>query len=229
MIPLVDARISIPAGIVVSGASQSGKTIFTLNLLKNLNRLLNKPIRQIFWFYGVHTRTIDMLDSEFHNSVTTVEGLPESFQNYIPEDGYHNMLIFDDLLRETAESKLLVDLTSRQSSHNNITWVLLLQDLFYRGKERLTILRNAHYIIQFKNPLNNTIVNLLATRILPQDRKSFMDIFRRATSKPHGYLFIDGTQQSSELMRFRTDIFGEFQTVFVPKSVLKSIGLKLPI
>lgn len=227
MDPVVDARIRLPAGIIISGPPQSGKTVFTLDLLDNLDRIADKPVQRIFWFYGAHTPTISLLDSKYQGRIQTVHGLPDDFSNLVADDGSHTLAIFDDLLREASESKALVDLTSRQSSHGNISWVLILQDLFYKGKERVTLLRNAHYIVQFKNPLNHTIPYLLAQRVLPQDRKAFMEIFQKATSRPHGHLLIDGTQQASELLRFRTDIFGEFQIAYVPKTVLKSVGLKL--
>ena len=223
----MDARIRCPSGIILSGPAQAGKTKFTLDLLDNIDRILDRPVQQIFWFYGVHTPTIDLLDTKYQGRLKTVQGLPEDFTHLVTDDGSHTLVIFDDLLRETSESKGLVDLSSRHSSHNNITWILIVQDLFYKGKERLTILRNAHYIVQFKNPLNNTAAYLLAQRVLPQDRKTFMEIFRKATSEPHGYLMIDGTQQTSDLLRFRTAIFGEFQIAYIPKNTLQSVGLKL--
>ena len=224
---IVDARIRAPYGMVLSGPPQSGKTIFTIQLLDNLDRLVDQPFQRIYWFYGNHNRAINLLETAYKDTVTTVRGLPDDFTPYISTDGSHTLHIFDDLLREASSSKQLVDLTSRQSSHNFVSWILILQDLFYKGPERVTLLRNCHYIVQFRNPLNNTIPYLLAHRILPQDRKTFMEIFHRATSKPNGYVFVDGAQQSSELLRLRTDIFGDYQIAYVPASVQKTVGIKL--
>ena len=43
----------------------------------------------------------------------------------------------------------------------------------------------------------------------------FYSIFNHATSRPHGYLFCDGTQTTPDYARFRTNIFDEVQRVYI--------------
>ena len=132
---VVDARIRAPFGMVVSGPPQSGKTVFTIQLLDNLHRSVDRPFRRIYWFYGNNNRTINLLETAYKDILTTVKGLPDDITPCISTDGSHTLHIFDDLLRESSSSKQLLDLTSRQSSHNFVSWVLMLQDLFYKGKK----------------------------------------------------------------------------------------------
>ena len=51
---------------------------------------------------------------------------------------------------------------------------------------------------------------------MPLHKKMFLQIFEKATDKPHGYLFCDGKQDTPNEARFRTDLFdNNTQTVFI--------------
>ena len=89
-----------------------------------------------------------------------------------------------------------------------------MQGLFCNGKQRKMILRNAHYITLFNNPLDMTSIYAVAQRIMPKKINTFLQIFKRATSTPHGYLFIDGKQKTPGNARFRTNIFDEYQKAY---------------
>ena len=49
----------------------------------------------------------------------------------------------------------------------------------------------------------------LAHKLMPRNRKLFLQMFDKATSKPHGYLFCDGKQDTRHELRFRTDLFDD--------------------
>ena len=89
-----------------------------------------------------------------------------------------------------------------------------MQNLFYQGSERVTLMRSAHYLVLYKSPLDHTIAHYMADKIMPHNRKKFMDIFERATNRANGYLFIDGAQRTPDRARLRTDIFGDHQLTF---------------
>ena len=61
---------------------------------------------------------------------------------------------------------------------------------------------------------------------MPLKKKLFIDIFDSATSKPFGYLFIDGRQTTPPSARFRSDLFDNgVQSVFVVSTEEKKLSV----
>ena len=209
---IFDARIKHPFLMLVCGATQSGKTHFVMQLLHQSHRLVNKTLENIVWFYGQITNSIQKYQKLYTN-ITFVEGIPSSFDEYINEHK-NNLFIFDDLMEEASNDKNITSLFTKQSHHRNISVILIMQDLYYKGSERKTLLRNSQYLVLFANPLDMTTVYSIASRMVPKRVTSFLKIFEVVTSKPHGYLFIDGKQNSPTQARFRTDIFKPYQRVY---------------
>jgi len=214
---ILDARIITPSGIICVGAPMSGKTTLILDLLQNKHRLFTNDFDYIYWFYGQRNKTIEWLEANPDLNIIPIQGLPNNIDEYIFPDK-HGCHIYDDLMNEASSNKDILDLASRKCHHNSVTWILLMQNLFHHGKERVTLLRCAHYFILFKNPLDNTMAYNLANRIMPKNQKCFIDIYNEATSKPHSYLFIDGAQHTPEKARFRSNITDIVQTVYIPIS-----------
>ena len=53
-----DARIKVPFSCIIAGAPFSGKTTFVAKLLEERNRLIDKPLDYIAWFYGQENDTV---------------------------------------------------------------------------------------------------------------------------------------------------------------------------
>lgn len=209
-----DARISVPAGFLINGPPLAGKSTFVLNLLENADRLLSHPFDYVIWFYGTRNKTVEYLETQHGDLVTTVQGLPNDVEDYIRSDGSYGCHVYDDLMQSVSNSKDITRLSTTMCQHKCISWILIMQNLFYRGSERVTLIRSAHYLVLYKSPLDRTIAHYMAAKIMPYNRKKFMDIFERATDRPNGYLFIDGAQRTPEKARLRTDIFGDHQLTF---------------
>ena len=64
-------------------------------------------------------------------------------------------------------------------------------------------------MVLFKNPRDATVIDYVSRQAFPNNRKYLIDSFQDATSNPHGYLFLDFTQQCPDEIRIRTDIFNE--------------------
>ncbi len=97
-----------------------------------------------------------------------------------------------------------------------VSWIIILQSLFYHGRERLTLYRCAHYLCIFNNPLDHSQIYSIAHKIMPGNQKTFLKIFEKAVSTTNGYLLIDGRAYTPSEARFRTDIFNSYQKVFIP-------------
>ena len=212
---IFDARIKAPFGMVVSGPPLVGKTTFCLSLIKQKYSLIDKPIDYIIWFYGEYNDTIRTIENTFQNEIITVRGLPENLDAYI-QPGKYGLHIYDDLMIESVKSSSLTSLISKKCHHCSVSWILILQNLFYEGKERKTILRCSHYLVIFNNPIDKSMPYMLAKKIMPRNQRLFLKIFEMAADRSNGYLFVDGSQKTPPQARLRSDIFEGFQRVYIP-------------
>ena len=215
--PPFDGRMQTPFACVVGGSPLAGKTTWVTQLLENRNRLIDNEFDYIVWIYGQETTFINELRKQTLLGVPTfvVHGLPDTFDKYILKDK-RGLIVIDDLMANVSRSAQVTELFCNKVHHDNVSVIIMMQNLFHHGKERTTLLRCAHYLVVFKNPLDGSVPLFLAHKIMPLRRKLFMDIFQAATKDPFGYLYIDGRQTTPPTARFRTNLFNDDgQTVFV--------------
>jgi hypothetical protein len=74
---------------------------------------------------------------------------------------------------------------------------------------------NSHYLVIFKNLRDKAQIGHLARQVCPRENKFFMDAYEQATSRAHGYLFLDFTQKAIDILRFGTDIFYRHPLVYI--------------
>jgi hypothetical protein len=213
---IFDARLKHPFTAIVAGPSQSGKSTFVIKLLQLSDTYIDKPIHYIVWFYGENTPDINNIATVLPSKhVTTFQGIPDNFDPFI--DSLKNgLFVFDDLMSESSKNPLISELATRGVHHRNISVILILQNLFVQGKERTTFMRNSHYLVIFRNPMDYSIPRLLANKLLPRQQDTFLKIYEKAVTSGSRYLFIDGHQETPPEARFRTNILGKYQTVFTP-------------
>ena len=206
-----DAHFVHPFIFIVAGPTMVGKTHFVNELIENRDKLITTPPQNIVWFYGERTKLIEK--SEQNSIYHFVEGIPPDYSAYI-HPTKPNLFVFDDLMLEISKNEQMVDLITKKAHHKNISIILILQDIFYKGSERKTLLRNAQYITLFCNPLDLSGVYSLGFRIAPKRISKFINLFEAITSKRYGYLVIDGKSTTPLGARFRTDIFKPYQRAF---------------
>lgn len=211
-----DARMKTPFTCIIGGSPMSGKTYFVRNLLEHRYNLIDNDFDYLVWFYGQENTFVQELKAQKMNIPTdVVYKLPSDMDQYI-QDGKRGLIVIDDLMQSAGESQAVTDLFCNRVQHNNVSVILLMQNMFYHGKERTTLLRCAHYLVVFKNPLDASVPLYLSQKIMPLQKKLFIDIFNEATRRPYGYLYIDGRQTTPREARFRTDIFENgVQKVFI--------------
>jgi DNA polymerase III delta prime subunit len=187
-----------PCTIIVAGPTQSGKSTFIQNLIREKHTLFDQNLSEIIYCLPRGQPVGDNL----RNVVKVFEGIPEAdlFSDCKPR-----LVILDDLMRETDGN--VVDLFTKGSHHYNISVVFITQNIFNQGKGQRDISLNAHYIICFKNPRDKNQIMNLSRQVYPEDTKFLQEAYKDATSKAFGYLLLDLTQTQQEKYRFRSNIF----------------------
>jgi hypothetical protein len=211
---IFDARFKHPLTFLITGPSKSGKSSFTLNLIDYLDRLVDKDIDYIVWFYGEMNNTVQHLMS--NKKVVLVKGLPNDLDMYI-QPSKNGFMVFDDLQEDVVKSEQMSRLFCVDCHHKNLSACVILQSLFHGDrKERKAMLKNAHVLVLFNSPLDYSTARTVSQRLSPKYRQIFHEVYDIAVNKPHGYLLLDAQQDTVAEARFRSDIFGPVQKVYVP-------------
>ena len=196
----MDFRLFNDRSMIVAGPSQSGKSTFLLKMIRWKNELFRKPIHRVLWAYGQY-------QPHFHSllqreGIQLHAGIPEvcDLQPY-------DLLILDDLLGPSETNTDMTTMFTQTAHHLPCFIVFVTQNIFPRGKEARTRSLNTHYFVLFKNPRDKSQIQILGRQMYPKKSKVMTAIYEDATKRPHGYLFIDLTQECPEECRLRTDIF----------------------
>ena len=115
-------------------------------------------------------------------------------------------MILDDLLN-VVYSEQVCDLFTKGSHHRNISVILITQNLFHQGKYCRDISLNAKYSVQLKTVRDKQQFMHLARQVYPEDSSGLYKAYLNATERPHGYLILDISQDTNDLLRFRTNVF----------------------
>ena len=198
-----------PPRILVAGPSGSGKTVFVSKLLREPHRYFRHlPADRIHYCYSVWQPLFDTLQQQgvhFHRGIPDLSDLATWFgKTKTRSPG--GLLIMDDLMDEGSNDKRVLDLFTRDSHHRNITVVYLIQDLFPPGKYAKTISRNAHYIVAFKNPRDQTGIRILLQQMFPLHWRHALEVYNKATSRPFGYLMLDLHPAADDQYRLYTNL-----------------------
>ena len=84
-------------------------------------------------------------------------------------------------MEEGAHDKRALDLFTKDSHHCNITVLYLTQELFPPGKFSKTINCNAHYMVAFKNPRDQTGIRTISLQNFPDRWHQVLRPFKRIT------------------------------------------------
>ena len=99
-------------------------------------------------------------------------------------------------MNEISSDATISKLFTRGRSHLGCSLVIMLQNIFPKGSQSRTISINAQYQVLFRNPR----ISILARQLCPLNSKDFLQIYKRATQRPYGYLFCSITQSCPPLL-----------------------------
>jgi adenylate kinase family enzyme len=204
-----DFRLNNGSVVQIVGPSGSGKTYFACNLLSR-PEMFKLPIREIYWHSGVKEEEIGptLKKLEKLKQVHHVFGLPKGWTDNPKQ---YDAIVIDDLFVEAnRDAATFNQLFTKIARHRQVTVLFLTQNLFHQGGGHRTRNLNTHYLVIFKNPRDKTVIDFLSRQVYPNNRKFLINVFEDATkNRPHGYLFMDFTQDCPDDVRIRTDIFNK--------------------
>jgi len=200
-----------PFSCIIAGASQSGKSVFTLNLIKNVDHLIHPKITKIILSYTEDQPLYHEL-KKCDPRVELVKGI-----EIIPTNVGNTLLIIDDQMSDVMKDQNIHDLFIKGVHHRSISVILISQNLFPPGKYGRTIRLNSTYLVIFKSVQFNSSVKTLGIQLFPNHKNFLYSAYQQATSKPYSYLFVNLHPQCNDKTRIRSGILpSESSSVYVP-------------
>ena len=195
----------------VVGPSGSGKTHFVCKLLQN-EKMFQTDFQKIYWHYGGGGEAgLTAHELCKLKGIKYIDGFDDNWSKRLKEG---DVIVIDDLYQESNKETDFNNLFTKISRHRGVTVIFITQNLFHQGGQHRTRNLNVQYLVLFKNPRDQTVIDFVSRQAFPNNKKFLIDAFHDATSKPHGYLFLDFTQQCDDDLRVRTDIFSDNVTIY---------------
>jgi hypothetical protein len=204
-----------PTTIVVCGPSQSGKSTFIHRLLSEASGMFDQTTKQVLYCYQEWQPIYTNLEQSIDN-LTMHKGMPskESLETLARNNNEHSVIVLDDMQMSVMNSEDMQYLVTVLVHHYNMTAIILLQNLFPRGKVARDISLNAHYVVLMANKRSVSQVKTFAHQI-QGNASSIMSAFHKATSLSYGYLLVDLNPHTDKKYQLRTKIFiGEDTIVY---------------
>jgi len=208
-----------PFTCIISGPSKSGKTYLTKRIIQHKDVMIEPRIEKIIWCYGT-PGSIHGLKNEFPDIVLH-RGLPNDNWLSSQDSSVPKLLIVDDLMHETNNG-FVSKMFTRTSHHENISCIVLTQNLFPDKKDMRDAALNTTYRIIFNNQMDRGQVIRLSARIWGNAMSQYLqdtldDV--KSTSK-YAYIMVDNDPHTPDVLRVRTSIFpdDDDNIVYIPLS-----------
>ena len=202
-----------PYSMMVVGPSQCGKTHFVHQLLAHKCTVYpdKKPIL-VCWCYNQWQPRYDEIQCDLRGKIRFVQGVPE-FEEDLSDikTSKHTIIVLDDLMAEAKDSPVVSKLFT-QGRHRNASVILLLQNMFPKGKYNTDISRNATYKVLFRSPGDRKQIDIMAEQTFAKDRSRFMQAYRRETDRPYGYIVVDNHPRTTSEHQVVGNVLGDCYT-----------------
>lgn len=207
----VNLKLKHGTSMQIVAPSRSGKTYLALDIA--LHRKEVYDVNQDICIYVYKQNQAVFEETKEKDKTIFFTDSIETLEKYLNE-GKSALVIFDDLLFEmqTGLNDYITSFFVHRSHHQNIS-VIVLQQVLY-AKNARTINLNAHYLILFRSPRDSRQIYCLGSQMMPENSKFLYNCYKKATSQPHGYLFVDLFPTTEEYAKFRSSVFVDKKLVF---------------
>lgn len=199
----MDLRLQNSFSTLLVGPSGCGKTRFAWQMCQNQEKMYSEKPGKIYYHYNIW----QPLFNEMKEVTAFVHGLPskEMLQEYA--DICPNSTVYiDDLASYMTLENL--DIFTVFCHHLAIN-VFYIQHVLFNASNVIyrLISQSSTYTCIFSNPRDTSSFASFARQIDPLRWKDICGMYKLATSKPYGYLWLDWHQKTDPELRYRTDIF----------------------
>ena len=133
------------------------------------------------------------------------------------------LLVFDDSCKEIYQEKEFVKLAVA-GRQKKVHCVFVKHNFFHQSKCSRTIDLNTSHIILFKSPPDLQQIDHLGRQL--KKVEFLRDCYIRATSEPYRHLLIDLDPETSECLRFCSNITAPGASIFyIPSEIAKETSL----
>ena len=132
----------------------------------------------------------------------------KSIDDYNPDKENKILIVFDDMIADMINNKKLNSIVSElfiRGRNLNISLVFITQSHFKVPKD--VRLNTTHFLIA-KIPNKRELQQIEINHSSNISTKNFANIYRKYTAEPYSFLVDDTTLPSTNLLRFRKNIFG---------------------
>ncbi len=181
-----------PERIILGGSSGSGKTTLVC-------KLVNKYRDKFAKVYVIGT-DLDCPDIIRNDAIDPFEE-----ENH----GNHYLYIYDDQMLN-SNVMLTVSKIASYGRHKNISVILLVQNIFHQDKYFRLISLNTTRVILFRMRDKSQIAYFARTFLDKKKIPLFVDLYKKEViKKKYGYLLIDFTGDSDDILAIRSNIANE--------------------
>jgi GTPase SAR1 family protein len=183
------------SSMLVCGPTMAGKSTFVHKLLST--KIFNFQPAAIYWYYGGESA-----EGLGGRGYILKNGLPDNFLDVPP----NSIVVLDDLMDEAKDHAGVTALFTKLVHHRNLFVINITQNFFQNSRETRTRRLNTQYVVMFKNPSDVTQIHIIGRQMYPGNPTFLSSINRKATKRPHSYLFLDLRQETPEHYRVRSHI-----------------------
>ena len=206
----IDVSVKWPFKWCLVGSSGSGKTNFSLQVIRHAHRLFDQVPTKIIIVYKEYQEIYNQFNDHIPTDLFNEDEV--DFEEITKENKENLLIICDDLyyskkINEVAEHFLI------KGRHRNTSWLVLTQSIFNHPALK-NISRNSSHITMFKSVRLNE-PHIFFSQLRPKTSKVLQDIYSKATEKSYSYLDIDLSQTCPDKYRYKTNLFNNVVTVFI--------------
>ena len=206
----IDVSVKWPFKWCLVGSSGSGKTNFSLQVIRHAHRLFDQVPTKIIIVYKEYQEIYNQFNDHIPTELFNEDEV--DFEEITKENKENLLIICDDLyyskkINEVAEHFLI------KGRHRNTSWLVLTQSIFNHPALK-NISRNSSHITMFKSVRLNE-PHIFFSQLRPRTSKVLQDIYSKATENSYSYLDIDLSQTCPDKYRYKTNLFSKAVTVFI--------------
>lgn len=197
-----------PFTMIVAGPTSSGKTWWVTQLLANFQNVTTfKPSggrkTNVLWCYG---QWQDLYSKPIPNTNTQhFKGLVNNNLKSVTHGPSPDVIVIDDLMNETVNDPMLANMFTRESHHQNVSVIFIIQNLYVQGKRIRDITLNTQYLVLMKTKRDMRQIINLGNSIMYGEAKYFKWAYIRATENmPYSYLFCHLHPKSNDTLKLCT-------------------------